>query len=122
MGTVETQWHRACLAAEIDLEDVIEVTIEDRTCAIYHLENGFYATDGLCSHEKANLADGLVVGDLIECPKHNARFHIPTGKAVRKPARTPLGIYRVRKIGEEIFIGFPESGQERGASEAGSGE
>jgi len=49
-----------------------------RLYAIYHTPSGFYATDGL--HEQEFLADGLVIEEIIECPRHQGRFHIP-GKA-----------------------------------------
>ena len=39
-----------------------------------------FATDGLCTHEKVHLADGLVMDDIIECPKHNGRFNYKTGR------------------------------------------
>jgi 3-phenylpropionate/trans-cinnamate dioxygenase ferredoxin subunit len=48
--------------------------------AVYKLPAGYYATDGLCTHEQSPLANRYVSGDIIECAKHNARFHIPTGK------------------------------------------
>ena len=37
-----------------------------RTFAIYRSpEGGFFATDGLCTHEKVHLAGGLVMGDRV---------------------------------------------------------
>ena len=44
-----------------------------------------YATDGICTHGNAHLADGLVKGTLIECPKHNGRFDIRDGSPQRPP-------------------------------------
>jgi 3-phenylpropionate/trans-cinnamate dioxygenase ferredoxin subunit len=46
--------------------------------------------------------------DIIECPKHNARFHIPSGKAKRPPAKVDLGTYPVKTEGGVLFIGVPE--------------
>jgi 3-phenylpropionate/trans-cinnamate dioxygenase ferredoxin subunit len=34
----------------------------------------YYATDGHCTDERTLLCDGLVMGDTIECPKHNGRL------------------------------------------------
>ena len=39
-----------------------------------------YASDGLCTHEHVHLSDGLVMGHVIECPKHNGRFDVRDGK------------------------------------------
>jgi 3-phenylpropionate/trans-cinnamate dioxygenase ferredoxin subunit len=60
----------------------------------------------LCSHEHAHLADGLVMGDLIECPKHNGRFNYKTGEAKRAPARISLCTYPVKVEGGKVFIGL----------------
>ena len=45
---------------------------------------GIFATDGLCTHEQISLADGLVMDDIIECPKHNGRFNYKTGEAAAR--------------------------------------
>jgi 3-phenylpropionate/trans-cinnamate dioxygenase ferredoxin subunit len=103
----EMRWLRACLAQEIDEEDVVEVTLEGRPYAVFRIAAGFFATDGRCTHEQSPLADGFVSGETVECAKHNARFHIPTGKALRKPALHDLGTYPVRQEGEVLFIGLP---------------
>jgi 3-phenylpropionate/trans-cinnamate dioxygenase ferredoxin subunit len=99
-------WHKVCQVGDIEGEDVIDVDIDGNTYAVYFTQGAYYATEGLCSHEQARLADGLVTGDTIECPKHNARFHIPTGKAIRRPARDDLRTYAVKVEGQDIFIGF----------------
>lgn len=46
-----------------------------QTYAVFRsAEDEFFATAGLCTHEKIHLADGLVMDHVIECPKHNGRF------------------------------------------------
>jgi 3-phenylpropionate/trans-cinnamate dioxygenase ferredoxin subunit len=100
-------WHKACAADAIEEEDVLEVTVEGKVYAVYRIAAGFFATDGLCTHEQSPLAEGFVSGDIVECARHNARFHIPSGKALRKPALRDLGTYPVRQEGEELFIGVP---------------
>jgi len=83
--------------ADIDAEDVIRVEHAGQSFAIYRSpQNTFHATDPLCTHERAELADGLVMGDIVECPKHNGRFNYKTGEATRVPARENLCIYPVR--------------------------
>jgi len=47
---------------DIDQEDGIRFDSGGRTFAIYcSPDNLFFATDGLCTHEKVHLADGLVI-------------------------------------------------------------
>ena len=68
------QWIAACEADDIDPEDVIPFEHGGSDYAIYRSpEDVYYATDGHCTHEKTLLCDGLVMGGVIECPKHNGR-------------------------------------------------
>ena len=91
------KWIAACAADDVDEEDVIRFDHAGRTFAIYRLEgDAYYATDGLCTHEQAHLADGLVMDRNIECPKHNGRFDIRTGKARRAPICVDLRPIRSR--------------------------
>jgi 3-phenylpropionate/trans-cinnamate dioxygenase ferredoxin subunit len=98
-------WIRACAAEEIEREDVMRFDHDGRTFALYRTaDDRYFATDGLCTHEQANLADGLVMGTIIECPKHNARFDFTSGKAVRRPACIDLKTYPVRVEAGVLFV------------------
>jgi 3-phenylpropionate/trans-cinnamate dioxygenase ferredoxin component len=98
-------WIEACAADAIDEEDVIRFDSGGKTFAIYHSDdNKFFATDGLCTHERVHLADGLVMGDIIECPKHNGRFDYRTGAAKGAPACVNLKTYPVKVEGGKVFI------------------
>jgi 3-phenylpropionate/trans-cinnamate dioxygenase ferredoxin subunit len=97
----------------VDLEDVMRLDHGGKTYALYRDAKGsYFATDGVCTHEHAQLADGLVFGHLIECPKHNGRFDIRTGRAVRAPACVDLASYPVRVEGGAVLIGLPPVGTE----------
>lgn len=98
-------WIIACDIDEIDEEDVVRFDHDGRTFAIYRSpEDTFHATDGLCTHERAHLADGLVMGDTIECPKHNGRFNYKSGEAKRAPACVNLQTYPVKVAGGRVMI------------------
>ena len=91
-----TRWVDVCGADDVDEEDVIEVEAGGRSLAVYRSPTDtFHATDALCTHQQAHLADGLVMGELIECPKHNGRLNYVTGEAVRIPCLDALTTYPV---------------------------
>jgi 3-phenylpropionate/trans-cinnamate dioxygenase ferredoxin component len=99
------QWVDACGTDEIDEEDLIRFDHGGLTYAIYHAPGGsFFCTAGLCSHEQVHLADGLVMGHLIECPKHNGQFDYRTGEAKRAPVCVNLATFPVKVEGERVFI------------------
>jgi 3-phenylpropionate/trans-cinnamate dioxygenase ferredoxin subunit len=98
-------WIDACGVDDIDMEDVIRFDHGGRTFALYRSPDGaFFATDGICTHERAVLADGLVLDDIIECPKHNGRFNYRTGEAKGAPVCVDLKTYPVRVEGGRVWI------------------
>lgn len=99
------QWVEVCAADDIDEEDVIRFDCGATSLAVYRSdEDVYYATDGFCSHEKVHLADGLVMGRLIECPKHNGRFDYTTGQAMKKPACEALKTYPVKVENGRVYV------------------
>lgn len=100
-----SDWIKACNAADIEPEDVMRFDHGDRTFAIYRsADDKFHATDGLCTHQRVHLADGFVMGSLIECPKHNGRFDYTTGQAKGAPVCVNLKTYPVKVEGGGVFI------------------
>ena len=99
-----SDWILVCACDEIDEEDLIRWDHEGRSYAIYNTEQGFFATDGLCTHEAQPLEDGLVTGTVIECPLHQGRFDIVTGKALSPPVCVDLKSYPVKVEGGQVHI------------------
>ena len=98
-------WVDACAADDIDAEDVIRFDHGGKTYALYRTEDDrYFATDGLCTHEKIHLAGGLVMGTIIECPKHNGRFDVRTGEAKGAPVCVNLKTYPVKVEAGTVFI------------------
>ena len=98
-------WVDACAPDDVDAEDVIRFDHGDRTFAIYRTDDDrYFATDGLCTHEQVHLADGLVMGAIIECPKHNGRFDFRTGAAKGAPVCVDLATYPVKVEGGRVFL------------------
>lgn len=100
-----TAWIDACATGDIEEEDVIRFDHDGRTFALYRTEDDrYFATDGLCTHERIHLADGLVMGTIVECPKHNGRFDFTTGAAKGAPVCVDLRTYPVKVVGGRVLI------------------
>jgi 3-phenylpropionate/trans-cinnamate dioxygenase ferredoxin component len=100
-----SQWVEVCAVDDIDEEDVFPFEHDAKKYAVYRSpENEFFATDGLCTHEKVSLADGLVMGHIIECPKHNGRFDYRTGTGKGAPICVNLSTYPTRVEDGLVFI------------------
>lgn len=82
--------------------------INGRTYCLCRPELGsVFLIDGLCTHGHADLADGHLEGFVIECPKHNGRFDLRTGQALRRPPTLPLRTYEVCSFGGRLVAKIP---------------
>jgi 3-phenylpropionate/trans-cinnamate dioxygenase ferredoxin component len=100
-----SQWVEACSVDDVEKEDVIPFEHDGKKYAIYRCPDGqFFATDGLCTHERVSLSDGLVMGHIIECPKHNGRFDYRTGEGKGAPICINLATYSARVNDGTVFV------------------
>lgn len=71
---------------------------------VYHLSDGFYATDAKCTHLFKSLANGVIVSDAyVRCPLHKAEFDIRTGE-VKQWACFPPGIQLMNALRREKVL------------------
>ena len=100
-----SNWVEVCAVSALDEEEVRRFDHGGQTFAVYRSPEGdFFATDGLCTHEKVHLADGLVMGDRIECPKHNGEFDYKTGQAKRPPVCVDLRTYATKVEDGKVLL------------------
>jgi len=98
-------WTDACAADDIQPEDVIRFDHGGRTFAIFRSpDDEFFCTDGLCTHERVHLGDGLVMDHTVECPKHSGQFDYRTGKALRAPVCVNLKTYPTKVVDDRVSI------------------
>ena len=97
-------WVLVCDENEVELDDLKRFDYQDKTFCIYRLDEGIFATDGICTHESVHLEEGLVMDGEIECPMHQGIFDIKTGKAISPPACEDLKTYPVKIEKSKIFI------------------
>lgn len=98
-------WVDACSIDDVEPEDVIPFLHDAVDYAIYRSASGeFYATAGMCTHEHQLLCDGFVIGDSIECPRHNGRFDFRTGAALSAPALVALQTFPTKVENGRVFI------------------
>ena len=99
------QWVDVCSPSEIEEEDLVRFDHGDRTFAVYRsADDEYFCTDGLCTHEQVHLADGLVMDNIIECPKHNGRFDYRTGEAKGAPVCVDLNTYPTKIENGRVLI------------------
>jgi 3-phenylpropionate/trans-cinnamate dioxygenase ferredoxin subunit len=102
-------WVRACATDDIDEEDLLRFDHGDQTFCIYNTPKGFYATDGMCTHEDEHLEFGMVFDTVVECPLHQGRFDILTGEALSAPVCVDLKTYAVKVESGDIYLNVGSS-------------
>ena len=76
----EGNWHRVATTGDVAEEEPIRVQVGEEDIAIYNVAGDFHATSNICTHAYASMVDGFQEGDEIECPLHDGRFNIKTGR------------------------------------------
>ena len=98
------EWHLVAETNDIEEEDVVGVNVEGTAVAVYNVDGEFYATENICTHAFAFLSEGIVIDDIIECPVHQGRFHIPTGKPKGAPVSVALDTYATRVEDGKVYV------------------
>lgn len=82
---------------------------EDTILVINH-QGQIYSIQSKCSHFGFSLAKGLLVGDEIICPLHNAGFSIQTGQPNQGPVFDGLKTFQVERVDGKIRVSVPKQG------------
>jgi naphthalene 1,2-dioxygenase ferredoxin component len=101
-------WIDAASVDEVPADDVVGIEVHGRDIALYGTEDGIHATDNICTHGHARLCDGFLEGHEIECPLHQGRFDVRTGKAMCAPLTEDLRSYPVKIEGGRVYLAIEQ--------------
>jgi 3-phenylpropionate/trans-cinnamate dioxygenase ferredoxin component len=94
-------WHTVCEASEIAVGTLKAADVSGEKVLVAHLDDGFHAVQGRCTHVFAPLARGkLVEGCQVQCPLHRARFDLRSGEVI-KWANFPPGVQLLNAVRKE---------------------
>jgi 3-phenylpropionate/trans-cinnamate dioxygenase ferredoxin component len=102
-----TDFVKVAEASDIPAGRVKVVEVNGKRIALCNVDGEFYAIDDLCTHDDGPLDQGELRGDVIECPRHGARFNVRTGRVLALPAVKPLGTYPLKVDGTQIRVALP---------------
>jgi nitrite reductase/ring-hydroxylating ferredoxin subunit len=97
-------WHDVADAEAVARRGLLEVEAGGRALLLVMVAGAVHAVDAVCPHHHAWLSMGQVDGDCIDCPRHQGRFHIPSGRQLRGPSCQPLGVYPARVEGARVLV------------------
>ena len=99
-----SDWKMVARCSDIAENDAVTVQLGKHQIAIFNVEGHYFATDAFCTHARAPLVDGYLDGEVIECPLHQGRFNLRSGKALCSPATRDLRTFPLRIDGGDIRI------------------
>ncbi len=97
-------YERVAARSDVPVGEVRVFAAGGRSIALANVDGAFYAIDNLCTHDGGPLGEGRIAGDLVECPRHGARFEVKTGQVRALPAVRPVRAYAVRVDGDEVSV------------------
>ena len=80
------RWIDVGASAELPEGGALQLVAGSCEIAVYRLGGELLAIDNACPHGKGGqLARGLLSGDVVTCPLHAWKFHLPSGRSVTHP-------------------------------------
>jgi apoptosis-inducing factor 3 len=86
-----------------------QISVGETDILLARVNNKFYALGAHCSHYGAPLAQGVLKGDRLVCPWHNACFDVTTGNQMEPPGLDALPQFDVRVENDAVIVCVPES-------------
>jgi nitrite reductase/ring-hydroxylating ferredoxin subunit len=93
-----------CAVADVTEDVPLRVEACGNALAVFRVNGRHYVTQDACTHGPGSLAEGYVEGEEVECPFHQGRFHIPTGRPSGPPCTIPLRTWDVRVVDGRVCI------------------
>ena len=84
-----------------------EMTIVDvngQEVVIANLGGDFVCFSNSCTHKQGPLGEGMLIGEVVECPFHGGQFNVRTGAVVKGPPTEPIATYPVKVEGDSISV------------------
>jgi 3-phenylpropionate/trans-cinnamate dioxygenase ferredoxin component len=95
-GSNVTDWVDVAAVEEFAAGDRRMVDVDGVQVAVFNVGGEYHAIEDVCTHDGGELTGGPIDGDVIECPRHGARFCLRTGEVLSPPAYEPVSVLPVR--------------------------
>lgn len=111
--------HRVCAVDEVAVGQSLATKAGSTKVLVFHLDDGWYATQAHCTHVFAPLSKGSLDATCghLTCPFHRAIFDVRTGLVQAGPsfppgiqlldavrATAPLQTFPVQVEGDSVFV------------------
>lgn len=104
MTDTDLKYESVAKVTDIGPGEMMYIEVGDEPVCLINLNGEFHAINDVCTHQDASLSDGEIDGDEIECPLHGGAFDIRTGQPTSFPVVTPIEVYKVRVVGDDVQV------------------
>lgn len=80
------------------------LTYNEHSYVLISHQERFFLLDNLCPHKAAELCEGKVIGNEIQCPWHRAKFDIGTGKGLSPLAGSGVASYPIQEVDGHLQV------------------
>jgi len=80
-----------------------ELVVGDRIVALVHVDDRFFALDGICPHQGGPLGKGHLSGGVVTCPWHGWQFDVTSGQHQSIPSLVQPAL-PVKVEGDDVFV------------------
>jgi nitrite reductase/ring-hydroxylating ferredoxin subunit len=102
---------KLCRTSEVSEEGIpYRFEINDKPLVVTKLSNKYFVANSTCTHEEADVSLGILAGEILTCPLHQAKFNITTGKVLGGPngegpeTIPPLKTYTSKVEGDDLLV------------------
>jgi 3-phenylpropionate/trans-cinnamate dioxygenase ferredoxin subunit len=100
------EWIKVREADSLGNGDLIGFDYNNKKILIAKAQDKIYATDGICTHEYADLSNGFLNEEqkTVTCPLHLSVFKLEDGVPENPPAEIPLKTYNVKIENKGVYV------------------
>ena len=99
------RWIEIAVSEDVVNDDAVARVAEGICVALYRQGSDLCAIGNICPHQgNVLLSTGWLEDGAIECPLHQARFDIRTGKCLSGPSEEDVPVYPVKEEDGRIYV------------------
>ena len=83
--------------SEVPTGQMKAAKVAGKEILIANVNGIYYAIGNICTHMSGDLSKGMFEGNIVDCPKHKAKFDVTTGKVVSGP-KIPLMHPKIKDV------------------------
>ena len=97
-------WIKVCSTGSLGQGEMFSFDHNEKKLLLTNMNGKIFATDRICTHAEADLANGILTENGLTCPLHLSVFNMDDGKPQNLPAENPLQTYRIKIEDNYILI------------------